>query len=276
MSVVSTDLTFRQTELSQPMQKYVFLLFCIAFPNGLHLRATEYVAENGFIEALYATFNISVVIFAAMWLLLKLVPTADFGEVRPLDYPALGVALAFVVVPVSPMTWVGLTGLSLYFLATRWGNPSIRNVFFLLLALCFSALWSRMIFRFFMDFILKVDAYLVATMMNRPFSDNLIAAADGRTMLQVLEGCSSFSNMSLALLGWICARSYYGTRGFLRSVGFVALSCTVVVLINTVRIGLIALYPDLYDLLHGSVGAGFASMAISLSIAGISLWGARR
>ncbi|TBW32968.1 hypothetical protein EYW49_21185 [Siculibacillus lacustris] len=261
---------------SLPLNKIIFFLFCIAFPNGLYLRAWEYVTDYGFVPALYATFNISAVIFVAMFVLLQIVRTTDFGETRPLDPLAIAVALGFAVLPISPLTWVGQTGLGLYFLATRPGNPSIRNTFLLLLALCFSSLWSRLIFHFFMEFILEIDAFLVATLMNRPWSSNLVVAADGLTTLQILEGCSSFANMSLAFLGWIIARSWYGTRGFARSILFIAISCAAVVLINTTRIGLIALHPEYYQLIHGSVGAGVASLLTSLSIAGISIWGARR
>jgi exosortase/archaeosortase family protein len=276
MQVVAQSFTISDKPHGTPsLNKLVFCLLCVAFPNGLYLRISQSIAESGLDAALLGTFNISAVILIALWLCLQVAQTTDFDAPRMLDYAAIAIAYIFALAPVSALAWVGLTGLSLYFLVTRPGNPSIQRTFWLLLAICFSCLWSRQVFRLFVDHILQFDTLLVATFSGRPWSDNLIKAADGVTTLQVLESCSSFSNMSLAFLGWISARSYYGTRGLRRSMLFIALSCTLVVLINTIRIGLIALRPDQYDLIHGAVGAGIASVISAVSIAAVSIWGAR-
>jgi len=276
MTLAATNQPMAQVGGGFELRHLVFGVLALAFVNGLFLRVSEYVNENGFGEGLLATFNISIVIWVAMWLALDLVRKADFGPTRRLDYVAIGVMLVFIGLPVSALSWVGLTGFSLYFLVTRPGNPSVRATFSVVLALCFSSVWSRMIFRFFMETILRIDTLLVATVTGRPFTGNLINAADGSTTLQVLEACSSFSNMSLAFVGWIVARSYYGTRGLVRSMFFVALSCLAVVTVNTVRIGVIALRPDLYDIAHGTIGANVASLIMTAAIAMISLKGARR
>lgn len=127
-----------------------------------------------------------------------------------------------------------------------------------------------------MEYILNADAFLVATISGRPYFDNLIVTADNTVTLKVLEGCSSFTNLSLAFLGWVAARSYFGTTGVARSLIFVTISCASIVLINTVRIGLIALYPGQYELIHGNVGAAIVGVLVSISIAAISITGARR
>lgn len=251
-------------------------LLLLAFANGMYARIMLSIAKDGFWDAFYGTFGISIVIWVGMWMAWELSREVELSDLNALDVSVLSLAGLLVFLPVSGLSWAGLTLVSIYFLVTRSSDLMVRRLFWVVLAICFSSLWTRLIMRFFMEYILRIDTILVAGMTGTESSGNLIKAADGLTTLQVLEGCSSFSNLSLAFVGWILARSHYGTRGIGRGALFVALSCALVVLINTIRIGIIALRPDLYDLAHGPTGANIASLLCTISIGAVSLYGARR
>ena len=257
-------------------RKAMFGLLIVAFANGMYARINLAIAAAGFWDAAFGTFGISVIIWLAMWMALEWARGIEIGVPSRMDYLFFFFAAISVVLPVSGVTWIGLTALSGYLLVTKRGNFTIRRLFWVVLALSFSSFWSRLMFRFFMDYILRMDTLFVALLTRTSSDGNLITAADGATTLQVLEGCSSFNNMSLAFLAWILARSYYGTTGLWRSIGFVALSCFFVVFINTVRIGIIALDPKLYELAHGPFGANIANLLISAAVATVSIVGARR
>lgn len=251
-----------------------FLL--LAFPNGVYGRVMAYVGEFGWVDGIYSTFGVSALIWLGMWMACDLAARSEPTPASRRDLTVLGLAALGVLFPVSGGAWVAMTIVSLYVLRTTPHASSLYRAFWVVLALCFSGFWSRQFFVFFMDDILRVDTVLVARLTGTPSFENLIYAADGKTTLQVQAGCSSFNNMSLAFLGWILACSHYGLRGFWRSALFISLSAVAVVSINTLRIGIIAWRPDLYDLAHGSFGANVANLLTTLVIGGISIAGARK
>jgi exosortase/archaeosortase family protein len=249
----------------------VFLGLC--FANAVFTKAAESVHYLGWAGAILATFQISAIIWASMALMLIRTATLPDVITTPLDRAVVALTALTACYPVPGATWIGLTVLALYF-AIRTDRAEVRALAILLLALCFTGQWSRLVFRFFMDFILGIDAALVATLAGTDANGNVVYAADGQTRLLVLEGCSSFGGVSLSVLAWVLARTYFRTRSAPRGLLFIGLSALAVIVINTIRIAVIARRPDLYDLAHGPVGAGIASVATTLSVAAICIAGA--
>ena len=98
-----------------------------------------------------------------------------------------------------------------------------------------------------------------------------------RVYLMIAQGCSSFHNISLAILGWVTATQFVGTNAALSAqLCWCLLACASVLTVNVIRISLIGLHPEYYDLLHGPVGAGFANWMSFGLIAGICYFGVRR
>ncbi|MEJ1157549.1 hypothetical protein [Prosthecomicrobium sp. N25] len=280
MADVATDL--RPTAAYRPAGSAVdfgsllvpFVL--IGFANGDYAKVAASLDTLGLLESLYATFQISIVVWVGMWQVLDLLSQSTLGPTTRRDGAVLALVGFLFLWPISSLAWAGLALLAVYLLLVRATDDVGRRAAWVILALSVTSQWAPMVFKFLTDWILLVDTVLVATVSGSDYSGNLVFARDGKTVLNVLAGCSSFANLSLAFLGWIMARAHYGTRGLARSVLFLALSGTLVVAINTIRIGIIALRPDLYDLAHGSVGANIASLLTTASIAAVSLYGARR
>jgi exosortase/archaeosortase family protein len=93
--------------------------------------------------------------------------------------------------------------------------------------------------------------------------------------MQIYPACSSFANVSLAILCWVTfsqVTRYAGSRS--QAVGWCLLACASVLLINVTRISLIGFFPHYYDLLHGPIGtsvAGWLTLAASVAICAIGV-----
>lgn len=258
------------------LRSWLFVALIILYPNAVFSFVRLTISDHGYLEAVYMTFGISALIWGGMWLSLVLLREATIDAVYRFDFVVVASGIICALLPISGAAWVGLTGMGLYFLLTRGPNTMMGGVFWCVLALSISGFWARQLFTLFTSQILLIDTWLVASLMGLDSTGNLITAADNRTILQVLEGCSSFRNLSLAVLGWMLARSYFGTSGLARGLVFVSLSMLVIIVINTTRIGIIALRPDLYEIVHGPVGSNAVNILATFAIVAISAIGARQ
>ena len=95
-----------------------------------------------------------------------------------------------------------MTLLCLYILVSS-SEPSLRRGAVILLATTVPMLWSRLLFQFFANLILEIDASLVCWLLGTRRTGNLVEFADGNGVLAILPSCSSLANVSLAFLCWI-------------------------------------------------------------------------
>ena len=106
---------------------------------------------------------------------------------------------------------------------------------------------------------------------------NLVRLADGSGgYLMIAQGCSSFHNISLAILASVTTTQIVGTKHTVAQLCWCLLACSSVLAVNVIRISLIGLHPEYYDLLHGPVGAGLANWLSLGLIASICYFGVRR
>lgn len=257
-----------------PFAVIISIFVVIGIANGEFLLISKSIEENGVLGAILATFDISLVQFIAAFVACDLLSKSKLFILNALDNLVLCTCAILVLLPISGLSWLSMTIFSLYLIGSPRFDEFARRAGWVLLGLSYTSLWSKLIFKYFLDYILFFDTKLISLVTGVQSQGNLIYGADGKTTLQVLEGCSAFGNISLALLGWLIARSYFNTRGMKRGFLFISLSIIAVVAINTLRIGVIALRPDFYDIAHGPIGANLANIATSASIAFISYRGA--
>src|SRR5262249_13695418 len=119
-------------------------------------------------------------------------------ELRPLDLVVAIPFLALVALPIFSMSWLAVTGLSLYILLFANDNFDRPRGAIILLAVTVPMLWSRLLFQFFAKTILDIDATLVASLLGTSQTGNMVQFADGSGSMVVLPRCSSLANMSLA------------------------------------------------------------------------------
>ena len=252
-------------------------LLIIPCVNGLAGRVIEAVRELGWHDALTAGFNVSAIVWFAVFASLRLVLRTGEGQVKALDV-AIGVAvLALTAVPVPTLSWVALTLSSIYIARACPAGSAMQRGALICLALTAPMVWGPKLMHAYFEPFQKIDALLVAGLTGTERLGNLVRLADGSGgYLMIAQGCSSFHNISLAILGSVTATQNVGTKRTVAQLCWCLLACASVLAVNVIRIGLIGLHPEYYDLLHGPVGAGLANWVSLGLIAAICYLGVRR
>lgn len=152
----------------------------------------------------------------------------------------------------------------------------------MLAALAINGLWAPVLFKLLGYWFLKIDTALVAAVLQSTgrltaHSGNVLSV--GANGLEVLASCSSFRNISMALLAWLSftklARPYW-----LRSDVLVAAACVAVTLAwNTLRLYILAVVSfdaRAFEYWHVGNGGRLFAAALAFTIAFLSVAGAAR
>src|SRR5262249_28380828 len=178
-------------------------LFLIACVNGVVPHVIQSIGEKGFAEALISTFDISVIVWMACFVAIKLIYEGPHDTIRNSDL-AIGIPfLAIVALPVAGSSWLGVTGLALYIIVWTEALSSRLRGAVILLATSVSMFWSRLVFDFLCKPILNIDATLTAWLKGTARVGNMVRFADNSGYIVILPACSSFGNVSLAFLTWV-------------------------------------------------------------------------
>jgi exosortase/archaeosortase family protein len=199
---------------------------------------------------------------------------ASLGEV----VFALAVAVLAALRPHAAAP-LAATGVGLWLLMRSPGNSDERAAGAVLLAIASHQLWSALVFSVFSPEFVKFDASLVGhiviwTVRGAAQHDNIITVPGGHG-IAVLEGCSSFSNVSTSLLAWVALSKL--ERATWRSRDFAVAGATVVAQLglNIGRMYLLAQSHDMFIYWHDATGAQIYAAVGSAAAVLISLFGSR-
>jgi hypothetical protein len=167
----------------------------------------------------------------------------------------------------------------LAFLLWRAGEVQARAAGATLLALASHQLWSPLIFKIAAPELIRIDAAMVGELVSKGtpgahWRDNIISVPSGHA-IAVLEGCSSFTNVSAALLAWV-ALAKLERVGWVRSDLLVGLAAGLAqVLLNVGRLILMAQSYPLYLYWHEGDGKQIYVMTASAAAVLIGVFGTR-
>jgi hypothetical protein len=148
----------------------LFFLGCL---NGLGSRVVASVRVAGWTDALLSTFGISAIVWIACFGGVRLILRERTGIIQPLDL-ILGLALLFLIaLPVGALSWLAITILCLYVLLFTDPSSSRRRGALILLATTVPMLWSHLLFQYFANFILEIDASLIGLLLGTGHTGNL-------------------------------------------------------------------------------------------------------
>ncbi|MDW6021943.1 hypothetical protein SAZ10_09225 [Mesorhizobium sp. BAC0120] len=248
-------------------------LALIGYANGISHRVIWALREDPGRSFLHA-FDIGAVVWIALFASVYMLVRQREQAASPNDMLAAGLAFATFLAPAPPLSWLGLSGLSIYIALTSPPGSASRRGAWILLALTVPMFWSRMLFLLMSDTILRFDAVLVGLILGTGRSGNAIAFADGWGYFYIAPPCSSLANVSLALLCWVLVTQALGRPN--PATRYCVLAVVSVIVINVMRQVLTGLSHDNYALLHGEAGnliLGWLIFAVTLAIC---LWGATR
>ena len=261
---------------SMSRSEYLAALSIVGCVNGIGSKVIHEVAGQGWAEAVFSTFGISAIVWAAGVIGIGLV-LKDCGDRISATDLAVGLMFVFLVaIPDGGASWLALTALSLYMLLHSAPSSTRRRGAIVLLALTVPMLWSRLLFKCFSETILSIDASMVGQMLGTTRVGNLVRFADGSGDLAILPACSSIANLSLVFLCWITMSQAVEHRWSPRDLIWCFLAGASVVATNVTRISLMGLSEENYHAVHSSTGEFTVNMiALCLTI-GFCVAGLRR
>jgi hypothetical protein len=259
---------------SIPRDQFFAGLYILGCANGLMGRILLGFDSEGWIGVLGG--NISVIVWFACFAGVSLMLREHREELRSADLAVGVVFLILVMLPMFALSWVAVTGLSLYILMFANGGSARRRGALILLALTVPMLWSSLIFRFFTVPLLEFDASLVAWILGTDRVGNVFRFADGSGSVAVLPACSSFANISLAFLCWVSITQWVKHPWSLTDIFWSLLACTSVIAVNVIRMSLMGLSPWHHALIHNEWGNMVANFIILGLTVAFSVVGARR
>jgi len=251
-------------------------LVIIAFANGITENIAQAIGEKGFALALFGTFGISIFVWAALFFGINLLRRAPPARASALDLIVAVGAIAAILIPIPSLSWLAIGAIALWLMARSSGHDLSRRAGAILLAMTVPMLWSRILMSAFGEAVLAVDASLVAWLVGTERNGNVVPFADGSGAMFIAPGCSSLSNVALAILCSVIFINATDSRWSGGKLAVALCACIAVIVINVVRIGLIGFYPSQFDLIHGDVGANIAGFLETAAILVICYFGMRR
>ena len=279
MSVCSDELAVRgfvfRTASELRRSEYFVGLFILGCASGFASRIIHSVKAIGWADVFFTTFGISLIVWlsciAGVFLILR---DRTLG-VSSLEI-FLGAGFIFLVIlPIGALSWLAVTALSIYILVSTDVSTSRRGAF-ILLAATVPMLWSSLLFHFFANYILAVDASLVSWLLGTHRTGNLVGFADNSGQLVIFSPCSSLANVSLAFLCWVTLSQLVRYRKSGNGFFWCLLACAAVVAVNVTRMTILGLSEWHYAAFHNEWGDAVANIIMLSLVVGICALGVRR
>jgi hypothetical protein len=172
------------------------------------------------------------------------------------------------------------TILGLYMILRRSNDRHMQASGAVVLALSGNLVWAPIIFQLIAPELLLADAKLVGSLLHavQPeiIRNGISFQGAGDHVISLVGACSSFTNMSIALLA-VAAMTMLIRSDWRRGdllVGLVA--CLVMIAINAVRLSLLASSADRYVYWHDGMGATWLALIQTCAIGLVAYFGAIR
>jgi exosortase/archaeosortase family protein len=250
-------------------------LYILGLANGLLGRAILTANFDGWMGALLG-IDINVILLFACYAGVSALLSEKKDEIRSADLVVASIFLGLVILPIFALSWVAVTGLSLYILLFASDGSERRRGAIILLAVTVPMLWSRLLFQFFAKPILDIDATLVAWLLGTERSGNMVQFADSSGSMVVLPACSSLANMSMAFLCWVSVTQWARHKWSPMDLLWSSLACASVIVVNVTRISLMGWSHDHYEAIHSQQGDLVVGSVMLGLMVGFSVIGARR
>jgi hypothetical protein len=268
----------RQRERALPRRDVFIWAAAILFLNQLFGVVKEMPAVS--LEALVSDFlAIGIFQYLAWYVVFRLLISSDLApEARSRDFLIIAALCLPIFLPTSKMVWVAATGIALYLWLFNQGDPKVRAAGVVLAALSVQELWGHIFFNLVTFPLLRAETAVVGTLLAaaRPgtvWHDNAITEPNGFGIV-IINSCSSFHNLSLAMLCWLTVSRLRRQDWRVRDLVIGGAIGVTMILFNVVKICLMAWNINLYHYWHDGIGAEMYAIGASLTILLMSLYGA--
>lgn len=218
--------------------------------------------------------------YMAWYAVFRLLQSSDRRQqAQPIDAVVITFLCLLLVLPAGQMVWMVATATAVYLLIFSNGDRKLQAAGSVLAALSMQQLWGHVFYNLLAFRLLRAETAVVGTILQASgtgsvWQNNIITEPSGFGIVIYTE-CSSFHNLSVALLCWVTVSRLHGHSWSRRDFVFGALVAATMVAFNIARLSLMALNNDLYRYWHDGMGASIFAAGASFTILLLSLWGAR-
>jgi exosortase/archaeosortase family protein len=244
---------------------FVFLLLTL---NALTTFAGVAAKGHGWLSAVLNLFDVSAIV----WLALAAV-IAMLWNSNPASQLRRGDALIIVIGVSAALLPIPVASSAMLTLAAAWGffasdkSSPLRRASVVAVSLTAFLLWGRVALAWGAGPLLAADARFVAWIAGTRSAGNAVSFADGTNFL-IAPGCSSLHGISLALILWATVVQYFAIPVRQRAWLTLLVALVASVLVNGVRLAVIAWNPRDFGYWHTGGGAAlFGWIALAAIVA---------
>ncbi|GEM_PF-4711199 len=170
------------------------------------------------------------------------------------------------------------TLLSLVLICHYRSDPYLRTAGMILAAISVHVLWAPLLFVLLQPMLLVADAAAVSLWLSFLRPDITLQgqtfAAPGGHAIALIGACSSFHNISIAILAYVSVALLLRKQWLPADVLWLAAIVVIMVMFNVLRIGLVAWSREAYLYWHDGSGSQWLALLQTLVLFGVSFWGA--
>ncbi|HVR91067.1 MAG TPA: exosortase/archaeosortase family protein [Novosphingobium sp.] len=254
--------------MSVPRERLFAFAYLLLTLNALTTFVGVAMLSHGWLGATLNLFDVSAIVWLAIAAGLALLWEAKPGAgPRQGDALMLGAAVLAALIPMPVASSAMLTALALWGWLTAERDAALRRASAIFLSVTAFLLWGRIGLAWGAGPLLESDARFVALISGMRSSGNAVDFADGTHFL-IAPGCSSLHGISLALILWTTVVQYFAIRPDVRVWLTLALAIVASILVNGVRLSIIAWNPHDFTYWHtGTGGALFGWIALAVVVA---------
>ncbi len=175
------------------------------------------------------------------------------------DFAILSACALFFLPPETHFPFFGATIAGLYFWRRRARNPQFASVGQLWLALSIYEMWGPLFFRVVSAPIIRAEVALIVKaggLLGFGLdNDGVLLRSPSGWLVIVIEGCSSFHNVSLAFLVWLSLLKLDGATASRANLSALGVGVLMIVCLNALRILLMTPSEAYYTFWHSGNGA---------------------
>lgn len=217
--------------------------------------------------------------FMAWYVIFDLLRASDPVPARRRELLVAAALCLLLFLPMSRAIWVAAVGIAIYLFIFNGGDLRLRAAATVLAGLSVQEYWGHIFFNLVAFPLLDAETAAVGTLLAavRPgtgWQDNMITGPNGFGIV-VYSACSSFHNVSLAVLCWLTVSRWRHQNEWRRDLVMLGVVAGTMILLNLLRLCLMAWDVDLYDYWHTGPGADIFAIAASVAVLSISLYGSR-
>lgn len=242
----------------------------VAALNGAAPAFVALVDREGIAWSLVRGFDVSALVWIGCWLGIgSMLQDRSRARLSRMDAVVLVGAAAATLAPIAWLSWIALTGACIFAAASSPRASGLRRGAIVMLCVALAMFWSGVVLALAGDIVLPAETALAGLLVGVEWSGNVLAARDATGLVLVVAACSAVPAVALSILCWVlfmtASRKETATPGDWL---VLAAACAAPILLNALRVGLVARHESASDLLHGPVaGQAFGWLVTALIVA---------